>query len=178
MRHAVVQLVEALCYTPEVHGFNSRWCHEIYHWHNPSSHTMTLGLTQSLREMSKKVQASWPWRGGKGIALHILNLGTRRGWVVSTMPRLLYPWDRPSTHCTGGWVSPRAGLDVAKNLDPTGILSTDCPARSQSLYRLSYPAPITEMSTSNNSWADKGGRCIGLTTLPPSCADCFEILEL
>ena len=24
---------------------------------------------------------------------------------------------------------------------------------------------------------DKGGRCVGLTTLPPSCADCLEILE-
>ena len=23
----------------------------------------------------------------------------------------------------------------------------------------------------------KGGRCVGLTTLPPSCADCLEILE-
>ena len=25
--------------------------------------------------------------------------------------------------------------------------------------------------------ASKGGRCIGLTTLPPSCADCLEIWE-
>jgi hypothetical protein len=24
---------------------------------------------------------------------------------------------------------------------------------------------------------DKGGRCVGLTTLPPSCADCLEIWE-
>jgi hypothetical protein len=24
---------------------------------------------------------------------------------------------------------------------------------------------------------DKGGRCLGLTTLPHSCADCIEILE-
>jgi len=23
----------------------------------------------------------------------------------------------------------------------------------------------------------KGGRCVGLTTLPPSCADCIEFLE-
>jgi len=23
----------------------------------------------------------------------------------------------------------------------------------------------------------KGGRCVGLTTFPPSCADCLEILE-
>jgi len=25
--------------------------------------------------------------------------------------------------------------------------------------------------------ADKGGRCVGLTTLPPSCADCLEMCE-
>jgi hypothetical protein len=24
---------------------------------------------------------------------------------------------------------------------------------------------------------DKGGRCVGLSTLPPSCADCLEIWE-
>ena len=24
---------------------------------------------------------------------------------------------------------------------------------------------------------DKGGRCVGLTNLPPSCADCLEIWE-
>ena len=33
---------------------------------------------------------------------------------------------------------------------------------------------LTEMSTRDISWG-KGGRCVGLTTLPPSCADCLEI---
>jgi hypothetical protein len=37
--------------------------------------------------------------------------------------------------------------------------------------------PVTEMSTRNISWGGKGGRCVGLTTLPPSCADCLEIWE-
>jgi hypothetical protein len=37
--------------------------------------------------------------------------------------------------------------------------------------------PLTEMSTRNISWGGKGGRCVGLTTLPPSCADCREIWE-
>ena len=32
--------------------------------------------------------------------------------------------------------------------------------------------PLTEMR--NISWG-KGARCVGLTTLPPSCADCLEI---
>ena len=35
----------------------------------------------------------------------------RWGWVVSTTPRPLYPRARAGTHCTGGWVGPRAGLD-------------------------------------------------------------------
>jgi hypothetical protein len=37
--------------------------------------------------------------------------------------------------------------------------------------------PLTEMSTRIISW-DKGGRCVGLTTLPPSCADCLKIGSL
>jgi hypothetical protein len=52
--------------------------------------------------------------GGRGIALVFLDLGARRGWVVSTTPRPLYHWERPGTHCTGGWVGPRAGLDVCE----------------------------------------------------------------
>jgi hypothetical protein len=84
-----------------------------------------------------------PWRaqsGSRGIALLILNLGARRGWVVSTTPQPLYPRERSGTHRTRGWVGPRAGLEVAKNIAPAGMRSPDCPARSQSIYRLSYSA--------------------------------------
>ena len=35
--------------------------------------------------------------------------------------------------------------------------------------------PLTEMITKDISWG-KGGRCVGLTPLPPSCADCLEFL--
>jgi len=31
---------------------------------------------------------------------------------------------------------------------------------------------LTEMSSRNIFWG-KGGRCVRLTTLPPSCADCL-----
>jgi hypothetical protein len=37
--------------------------------------------------------------------------------------------------------------------------------------------PLTEMSTGIVSWGGKGGRCVGLKTLPPSFADCHEIWE-
>ena len=41
---------------------------------------------------------------------------------------------------------------------------------------LGLTQPLTEMSTRNTS-GGKGGRCVGLTTLPPSYADCLEIWE-
>jgi len=37
--------------------------------------------------------------------------------------------------------------------------------------------PLIEMSTRNISWGGKGSRCVGLTTLPPSCAECLKIWE-
>ena len=37
--------------------------------------------------------------------------------------------------------------------------------------------PLTEMSTRGISWGPKVSRCVGLTTLPPSCSDCLEIWE-
>jgi hypothetical protein len=54
----------------------------------------------------------------RGIALPFRDLGARRGWVVSTTPRPLYPRERPGTHCTGGWVGPRACMDVCEKSHP------------------------------------------------------------
>jgi hypothetical protein len=41
---------------------------------------------------------------------------------------------------------------------------------------LGLTQPLTEMGTRYISWG-KGSRWIGLTTLPPSCADCLKIWE-
>ena len=51
-------------------------------------------------------------RGSRGIALHFLDYGTKKG-VRGQLhaPAALYPRKRSGTHCTGGWVGPRAGLD-------------------------------------------------------------------
>ena len=38
-------------------------------------------------------------------------------------PAALYPRERPGTHCTGGWVDPRAGLDRCGKSRPTGMQS-------------------------------------------------------
>jgi hypothetical protein len=40
---------------------------------------------------------------GRGTVLHSLDLGARRGWVVSTTLRPLYPQERLDTHCKGGF---------------------------------------------------------------------------
>jgi hypothetical protein len=42
---------------------------------------------------------------------------------------------------------------------------------------LGLTQPLTEMSTTNISWGNKGGRCVGLTNLPPLCADWLEMRE-
>ena len=55
-------------------------------------------------------------------------------------PASPYPRERPGTHCTGGWVGLRAGLEWCGKSRPTGIRSQDRSARRQSLYRLHYPA--------------------------------------
>jgi hypothetical protein len=55
----------------------------------------------------------------------------------------LYPRERPGIHFKeAGWaLGPvRTGTE---NLAPTGIRSPARPARRQSLYRLSYPAPLS-----------------------------------
>jgi len=78
-------------------------------------------------------------RVGRGIALLFHDRGTRRGWVSGQQhaPAALYPRERPSTHFTGGWVGPRAGLDGRKIRRHRDSIP-DRPARSQSLYRLNY----------------------------------------
>jgi hypothetical protein len=64
------------------------------------------------------LQSSVAQRGGRVIALPILDPGAKKGWAVSATPRPLYPWNRPGTDCTGGWVVPRGGLDVCEKSRP------------------------------------------------------------
>ena len=52
-------------------------------------------------------------KGGAETQLYsFLKLGARWGWVVNATPRPLYPRERPGTHCIGGWVGPKASLDM------------------------------------------------------------------
>jgi hypothetical protein len=59
-------------------------------------------------------------------------------------PAALTPERTPGTHCIGGWVDPRAGLDdvekiIFLTLPGLELRPLGRPVRSQSLYRLRYP---------------------------------------
>jgi len=76
-------------------------------------------LVQALRLCTGRTAHT----GSSGIAILFLDHSTRRDWVVSVAPRPHFtPGERPATHCTGGWVGPRAGLDMCgKSRPPTGF---------------------------------------------------------
>jgi len=96
-------------------------------------------------------------RGSRAIALPFLDYGTTRGWGVSVTPWPLFtPWKDPVFIVQeAGW-APGPVWTGAENLAPTGIPSPDCPARSQSLYQLRFPAHtqngITENLLENLAW--------------------------
>jgi hypothetical protein len=64
-----------------------------------------------------------PQRPREGVEVSIysfFNLCARWGWVVSITPQPLHPRERPGTHCSGGWLGPRAGLDRWEKSRPHG----------------------------------------------------------
>jgi len=63
-------------------------------------------------------QATNTQRGINVYLYSFFNLGARWVWVVKATPRPLYPRERPGTHCIGGWVGPRAGLDGCRKSRP------------------------------------------------------------
>ena len=64
--------------------------------------------------------------------------------------RAALPQDnRHAIHCTGGWVRSRVGLDGCGKNSPLPVFfirSPNRPARSESLYRLSYRGPLLNIS--------------------------------
>jgi hypothetical protein len=80
-------------------------------------------------------------RGSRGIALPFNDHGTKRGEGSASRPAALAPGKDPVPIVQEAKWAPEPVWTGAENLAPTGIRSPDRPARSQSLYRLSYPAP-------------------------------------
>ena len=94
-------------------------------------------LVQSLRLCTGRMA----YRGSRGIALPFHEHSTRRVWGVSVTPRPLFSPGKDPVPIVreAGW-APGPVWTGAENLTPTGIRSPDRSARSQSLYRLRYPA--------------------------------------
>jgi hypothetical protein len=85
---------------------------------------------------------SWKLTGECKYSSTILDLGTRWKWVVSFMPRSLYPRERsPDIHWIGGWVGLKAILQAVEKIKtcPSRESIPGRPARGPLLYRLSYP---------------------------------------
>ena len=79
-------------------------------------------------------------RVGRGIALLFHDRGTRRGRVVSSTPQPYFTPGKDPVPIVqeAGWA--QGPVWTGRKFRPTGIQSPDRPARSQSLYRLSYTA--------------------------------------
>ena len=94
-------------------------------------------LVQALRLCAGRTTHS----GSRGITVLFLDHGTRRRWGVNVMPRPFYtPGKDPVPILQeAGW-TPRPVWTGAENLAPHRDSIPDRPARSQSLYGLSYPA--------------------------------------
>jgi hypothetical protein len=71
------------------------------------------------------------------------NLTAGLGWVVNSKPRPLCRREWPCTRCIRVRVELQSDLDKCEKLAPTVIRSMDCPALSETLYRLSYPRPLS-----------------------------------
>jgi hypothetical protein len=78
----------------------------------------------------------------------------------------------PGTHCTGGWVGPRAGMDTEARGKILSLLpgieprSSGSPARSQTL---SYPAQIASGSTEIFPVKHGGIKCFTMATGSAAC---------
>jgi hypothetical protein len=105
------------------------------------------------------MKAYWEWRYS---STHSLTRALDGSEWSALRPGRFTPRERaPGTHCTGGWVGPRAVLDtVVKRKIPTRIepYNPDRPTRSPALYRLSYHGSSdktgTDLKQGGRVWID------------------------
>jgi hypothetical protein len=102
-----------------------------------------------------------------------------RYWSVN-MPATLLNYVQPALHTWGtrwrSWLRHCVtSRKVAGSISDVIIGIFYCFNPSGRTVVLGSTQPLTEMSTWG--WGrGKGGRCLGQTTLPPTCTDCLEIL--
>ena len=138
----------------------------IFYWHNLPDRTVALGLTQPPTEMSNiklsRYRPGVAQRLSRSIALLFHDLGTRRGWVVSSTPRPHFtPGKDPVPILQeAGWAPEQVWRGGKPRLQRDSI-----PDRSEKWVPGIFPGE------------GKGYRCLDLTNLRPSCTDCLETRE-
>ena len=67
---------------------------------------------QKYTKVNFTLEKATKTQNGENVYFYSLfKLCARWGWLVNDTPRSLDPRERPGTHCIGGWVDPRAGMD-------------------------------------------------------------------
>ena len=116
-------------------------------------------LVQAPRLCTGRTAHRW----SRGIALLFLDHGTRRGWGVSVTPLPHFNSGKDPVPIVqeAAWAPGPVRIGV-ENLASIGIRSPDRPARSQSLYRLSYRAhsPVNEYDKIYNSGRTRKALCL------------------
>ena len=120
---------------------------KTYGWVRGPKYTLRLGCYLQLRRLKVKWSCCRPGvdqRVGRGIALLFHDRGARRGWVVSSThrPHFTPGKDPVPILQEAGWVLGPVWTVGKSRPHRDSIL--DRPARSQSLYWLSYPAHCFE----------------------------------
>jgi hypothetical protein len=86
-------------------------------------------------------------------------------WSASRSCRFTPEERAPDTHWTGGWATPRAGLDDVEKrkfltLPGFELRTLGHPARNQSLYRLRYPGSNFNAKRMKRREGDKGKKVV------------------
>jgi hypothetical protein len=137
--------------TTRTHSHNTGFC--VWLCETRLKKTINCILVQALRFCTSRTAH----RGSRGIALPFHDHDTRRGWGFSVTPWLLFTPEKDPVPIVqeAGWAPGSVWTGVV-NPAPTGIRSPDLPARSQSLYRLRYPAQETRLRVAlkgvHSSW--------------------------
>ena len=132
-----------------------------------------LRLLVSWQPLATEVRFAFTEQASQIAKKHIL----KRSRALHRKKKL---WHHYSSICTQwrSWMRHCATSRKVAGSIPDGVIGIfHWRNRSGRTMALGFTQPLTEMSARNISWGGKGGRCVGLTTLPPSCADCLEIWE-
>jgi len=94
---------------PEVR--KGAWVPNVLHVFDFLVGPLVRGENKGKGKMSPYNRLRKPRGGVEVYPYSFFNLGARWDWMFNVTPRPLYPREKPGTHCIGGWVGLRAGLD-------------------------------------------------------------------